>query len=391
MAAIAVLLAIPVTLVLVEVVAAAIPRNRSSSTPTAEEALYGRVAVLVPAHNESAHLLPTLGDIQAQLRSIDRLVVVADNCTDDTAAVAMKAGADVVERSDSSRRGKGYALAHGLDYLSANSPDLVIIIDADCRLADHTIDRLARACAMTHRPVQALDLMVAPAESSINLKVAEFAWRVKNWVRPLGLMRLGLPCQLMGTGMAFPWNLIRSAGLASGSIVEDLKLGHDLALAGHAPVFCPSARVTSVFPMSRAAVETQRLRWEQGHIGLILKSAPRLGWQGIRRADCGLVALALDLAVPPVTLLGILVVTVSVISGLVAILGFSATALWLSAFNLAGLVAGVFLSWFKFGRDVLPPRSVWSIGYYALAKLALYGRIASRKSGAQWIRTDRTR
>ena len=54
--------------------------------------------------------------------------------------------------------------------------------------------------------MQILDLMTAPEDSPINYRVAEFAWRVNNWVRPLGLAALGLPCQLMGTGMAFPWD-----------------------------------------------------------------------------------------------------------------------------------------------------------------------------------------
>ena len=107
-------------------------------------------------------------------------------------------------------------MAWGLRHLGMDPPDIVIIVDADCRLADSAIDRLAAACAVTHRPVQALDLMTAPDESPINFRVAEFAWRLKNWVRPLGLRALGLPCQLMGTGMAFPWDLIRSADLASG-------------------------------------------------------------------------------------------------------------------------------------------------------------------------------
>ena len=90
--------------------------------------------------------------------------------------------------------------------------------------------------------MQALNLQIAPRTNSpIDFRVAEFAFRVKNWVRPLGLRALNLPCQLMGTGMAFPWAVIRSANLASGLAVEDLKLGLDLARAGHPPLFCPSA------------------------------------------------------------------------------------------------------------------------------------------------------
>src|SRR5436853_418709 len=53
-------------------------------------------AVLIPAHNEGAGTLPTIGDVRAQLAPGDRIVVVADNCTDDTAAIAQAAGAEVI-------------------------------------------------------------------------------------------------------------------------------------------------------------------------------------------------------------------------------------------------------------------------------------------------------
>jgi glycosyltransferase involved in cell wall biosynthesis len=186
-----------------------------------------RVAVLVPAHNESSGLLPTLASIQGQLLPGDKILVVADNCTDDTAAIATAGGADVVERKDATKHGKGYALDWGIRRLRMNPPEIVIIIDADCTLMGGAIDQLALTCATTGRPVQALDLMTAPTASQINHQVAEFAWRVKNWVRPLGLRVLKLPCQLMGTGMAFPWEIIGSADLGNGSLVEDLRLGLD--------------------------------------------------------------------------------------------------------------------------------------------------------------------
>ena len=82
--------------------------------------------------------------------------------------------------------------------------------------------------------------MICSPNSAQRTRVREFAWRVKNWVRPLGLSSLGLPCQLMGTGMAFPWEVIADARLATGSLAEDLKLGLELAANGHPPVFCPS-------------------------------------------------------------------------------------------------------------------------------------------------------
>jgi cellulose synthase/poly-beta-1,6-N-acetylglucosamine synthase-like glycosyltransferase len=384
----AVLLAIPVAVFLVEVIGAiALPQR--DHLASLNGGTRGRIAVLVPAHNESIGLLPTLADIKAQLRAADRLLVVADNCEDDTAAVAAAAGAEVLSRNDPDKRGKGYALASGLGHLGADPPDIVIVVDADCRLADAAVDRLASVCAVKGRPVQALYLMNAPSESPVNYRVAEFAWRVKNWARPLGLRAFGLPCQLVGTGMAFPWNAIRSVDLASGSIVEDLKLGLDLALAGSPPVFCPSAGVSSDFPVSVEGIQTQRLRWEQGHIGLILTTAPRLIFAAVARANGDLLALVLDLAVPPLSLLGLLVIAMSIVTGLATLLGVSSSAMLVSSASLVGFAGGVFLCWVKYGRDILPPSAILSIAPYAIGKLPLYGRMLSRKSGRQWIRTDR--
>jgi cellulose synthase/poly-beta-1,6-N-acetylglucosamine synthase-like glycosyltransferase len=382
--------AIPVTVFFVEVVAAITLTQQDRFGPP-NDVLRPRVAVLVPAHNESIGLLRTISGIKDQMHTSDRVLVVADNCTDDTAAVAAAAGAEVVIRNDPDRKGKGYALSWGVHQLSLAPPDMVIMLDADCRLADAAMDRLVAACAATQRPIQALDLMIVPDESRINSRVAEFAWRVKNWVRPLGLHALGLPCQLMGTGMAFPWNVLRSANLASGLIVEDLKLGLDLALAGNPPMFCPSAKVTSDFPLSMEALQSQRLRWEGGHIGMIAMEAPRLLFAAITRANVGLIALALDVAVPPLSLLGMLVIGISVVSGLLTLFGISYVAISISTTCLLLYLAGVFISWLKFGRDILPPRAILSLVTYVIAKLPLYRRILSGESPSEWIRTDRNK
>ena len=377
-----------VAIVFVEVVAAIVrPGQTVVETPVGGNP--HRIAVLVPAHNESTGILPTLVDIKTQLSPGDQLLVVADNCTDDTAAVALEAGANVTRRNDPVRKGKGYALAWGLNHLQLDPPDIVIVIDADCRLADGAIALLAEVCAGTGRPAQALDLMIAPKEASINFRVREFAWRVKNWVRPLGLKAIGLPCQLMGTGMAFPWDLIRSVDLASGSLVEDLKLGLELASINSPPLFCPSAVVISEFPSSVEGVESQRLRWEQGHIGMILTVIPRLVLQATTRRNFNLLILALDAAVPPLTLLCTLTIGMVLVAGLAAILGTSSAALFVSGTTLAGFILSIVFSWMKFGRDIVRPGEIFSIIFYVFRKIPLYGTMMLRNSERHWIRTDR--
>jgi cellulose synthase/poly-beta-1,6-N-acetylglucosamine synthase-like glycosyltransferase len=347
------------------------------------------VAVIVPAHNESAGILPTLADILAQLAGGDRLIVVADNCSDDTAAVAASAGAEVTIRNESGKIGKGYALAWGIDHLRSRPSETVVVIDADCRVGEGTLDRLAVACSTTGRPVQALDLMLAPTGSPAIMRVAEFAWRLKNWVRPLGLRVLGLPCQLMGTGMAFPWAVIRSANLAGGEIVEDIKLGLDLALAGAPPVFCPSAVVTSCFPTSPVGAQTQRQRWEQGHLSIMVRLVPRLLAAGVVHANVELCSMALDLAIPPLVLLLSLSLLILAISFMATIIGLTSLPFVLALLSLLLFGISVFAAWRKYGADILSGRDLSQVAIYMLRKIPMYLKILKQRSQMGWIRTDR--
>src|SRR5215469_1653770 len=171
------------TVLFVEVLAAILGR----SSPEAERGERRSVAALIPAHNESLLIASTIRSLAPQLLEHDRLVVVADNCTDDTAAIAAAEGAEVVVRTDAERRGKGYALDAGVNFLRVAPPDVVLIVDADCLLSADAVDRLARMVVARGKPAQALNLMQATADAAPSMRLAEFAWLVKNKVRPQGL------------------------------------------------------------------------------------------------------------------------------------------------------------------------------------------------------------
>ena len=346
-----------------------------------------RVAVLVPAHNEEAGLAATLASLMPQLHPGDRLLVVADNCDDDTAGVARRAGAEVRERHHATERGKGYALDFGVRSLADAPPEVLIIVDADCLAADGALARLAHEAAALGRPVQALYLMYAPG-GSLMKKIAEFAWVVKNQVRPLGFHRLGLPCQLMGTGMAFPWAIISKAALANGHIVEDMKLGLDLALVGKAPRFCPGALVSSTFPTSQAGTDSQRTRWEHGHLSMIVAEAPRLLWRGLAKGSVQSVAMALDLCVPPIALLCLLTVALSALAALFAAFTGALAPLLLAAVALGALGLAVLLAWAGFGRALLSAGDLLTAVLYMFAKIPLYLRFFINRQ-VEWVRSKR--
>jgi len=377
------LLALPVAVLAVQIVLAG--RARAPAFPAA---VRPRLAVLMPAHDEALLIQRSVAAVLPQLQPGDRLLVVADNCSDDTAALARAAGAEVIERKDAERRGKGYALDFGRSHLAADAPELVIILDADCEPGEQALQRLAETCAASGRPAQALYLMRAPAGAGLKLRIAEFAWRVKNRLRPAGWAALGLPCQLMGSGMAFAWRDLMAIELASGHLVEDLKMGLDLCRLGRPPLFCPQARVFSDFPASEEGLASQRTRWEHGHLGVILAEVPRLLAESVRRGDRALLALTLDLLVPPLALLTLLVLLALGLAGLWLLLSGQGTPLALALVLALAMGGTVLLAWWRCGRDLLALGTLLYAPVYALKKIPLYlGFVVKRQ--VEWVRSRR--
>lgn len=352
-----------------------------------------RLAVLIPAHDEAGGIAATLATLTPQLRPGDRLLVVADHCNDATADVARTGGAEVTVRQGAAERGKGHALAFGAAHLAAGAaPEVLVVVDADCRLEAGSLTALARAAAAQGGPVQALYLMhQPPGRDGLGARVATFAWRVKNGLRPSGWQRLGWPCQLTGSGMAWPFALVPPAQLASASVVEDMQLGLQLAAAGHAPQWCAEARVHSEFPSDPAAVQTQRTRWEHGHLGLLQHTALPLLGRALGRRDAALAALALDLAVPPLALLVVLTGALAALALVLWGLDWVDAVAPLALGGLLGLLAlGVLRAWWLCGRDLLRATELLRAPLVLLAKLPLYLRYLTRRQ-TRWVRTKRDR
>jgi cellulose synthase/poly-beta-1,6-N-acetylglucosamine synthase-like glycosyltransferase len=188
--------------------------------------------------------------------------------------------------------------------------------------------------------------------------------------------------------MAFPWASLAQANLATGHIVEDLKLGLELARAGSAPMLCPQALVTSNFPTSGEGIAAQRTRWEHGHLSVISIDALRLLLDGVRSRRLELLALALDLSVPPIALLALSITAIWVSS---AILFYFTAAVWPVALaSLAGLemAAAVLASWQVYGREILSLSNLSLSVIYAVRKIPMYLRYLIARQ-VDWVRSKR--
>jgi cellulose synthase/poly-beta-1,6-N-acetylglucosamine synthase-like glycosyltransferase len=380
------LLSVPVLVVSLQVLLA-LPRR---PVPRTLEGVRGRVAVLVPAHDEELVIGETLASISRQLETGDRLVVVADNCSDRTADVAREHGAEVTLRTDSVLRGKGFAMDHGLKFLQQTGPrETIIFIDADCELQDNCIDRLERMCAQSRRPTQAVYLMVPPQQHQDTASLSAFAWKLKNLVRPLGWHRVNFPCEMQGSGMAFPWEVTQSMDLAGADLAEDTKLGLDLALKGFLPQFCPDAVVTSAVAAGGIPSHSQRVRWEHGTMELMMRYVPRLLARACRTRNLALAAMALDLSVPPLALFAMMLCAYSTLAVVLLFSFGTGGPAKVALISWALFFVSIALAWWRYGRDMLPlHRFVFIIPSYVARKLPIYASLFLSRQ-REWVKSKR--
>jgi hypothetical protein len=379
-------LALPALVFVVEC-AAALTAGEPAAPPASTARPRG--VVMIPAHDEERGISGTVAALRPLLGPADRLLVVADNCGDATASAARAAGAEVIERRDPARRGKGYAIAFAVDALAAAPPDVVVIVDADCRMSADGIAILAREATATDRPVQAEYLLTPPEHPTPRGTLSALAVLVRNRIRPLGLRRLGLPTHLTGSGMAFPWSVLRAAPNLGSNLVEDLVLGLELALAGHPPLMCPAVRVSSELPEGDDAALGQRRRWEHGQLATLRQYGPRMIVAGLRRGSADLLALGLDLCVPPLALLVTMLGGGAAAGLALALLRGSAVPFAVTALALVAVAATVVGAAAKFGGDRLPLRHLLLVPFYVFWKLPLYLSFVTRGKHKSWDRTRR--
>jgi len=383
----AVLTSVPMLLVILEAITAMGFRHKRRPA-VAPGKKFPRTVVLIPAHNEEDVISRCLASLSVDLPPNCRLLCVAHNCTDATAEVARNLGAEVVEVQDAGHGGKPDALKAGLRWLDANPPEVVVIVDADCVVSEGAVRILATRAWELNRPVMGA-YFFAPADAEKGLAtLSSLAVLLKNYVRPLGLRALGLPCLLNGSGSAYPFQVIRNAPQGKGAIAEDYQLAIDLLERGYPTTFVPEARVDGQLPKRDDTALRQRRRWEHGHMFLVFRTAPRLMLEGLRRLDKNRLGLALEVAVPPLAFLGMMwVIAVSLSLTLYAFNGHGGPLGFLAG-TAAMFAAAVLMSWMRFAGIKSTLAALAAVPGYLLWKLPMYREFFTRRE-TRWVKTAR--
>ncbi len=236
-------------------------------------------AVIVPAHNES-RVLPKLIESlheQSYPRELYDIFVIADNCTDDTAAIARQHDATVYERFDETKRSKPYALEWFFERLwqRERQYDAIVMFDADNLVSSNFLLEMNSELCQGKQVIQGYLDTKNPDDSLITQYYAIAYWYMnRTW--QLARRNLGLANALGGTGVCIQTGVLRRLGWGVTSLTEDLEFTMKAVLNGVKPTFAWDAKIYDEKPSDFKSSWRQRLRWMRGHWDVAFNYVPAL-------------------------------------------------------------------------------------------------------------------
>ncbi len=372
--------------------AAAVHRLRAGFNPPAS-VRPRMLAVLVPAHNEEQLIARCVGSLLDQSYPRDRydIVVIADNCVDETAARARASGARVMVRDQPDAKGKGQALRWAMDTLLSGDapPDAIAIVDADSVADRGMLAALESELAAGHHAVQA-DYVVLPVAGSPKSELVAAGFLLFHRVRLSGRAALGMPASLVGNGMLLSRELLECHPWDAFTGVEDLEYTIRLRLGGIRPRFATGAIVSGPMPATRAGAVRQRIRWEGGRFNVVKTRLWPLVRTAALRRDPRLLDAALDLATPPLGLLCMAIIGGALVTGALAwarLVPLWAVAPWLIA--VVSVPAFVTVGLLAAGAPRSTFRALLGAPGFLAWKLLTYSQLIRGFDALRWDRSDR--
>lgn len=263
-------------------------------------------ALVVAAHNEEI----VIGKIVESLLKLDYpkelydIFVIADNCTDSTAAIAREAGAKVFERANKEKRGKGYALEWMFDKLFKMNKkyDAIAVFDADNLVSANFLKEMNSRMCEGYKVVQGYIDSKNPHDSWITESYSISFWSASRLFQ-LARTNLGLSNQIGGTGFVVDTEVLRKLGWGATCLTEDLEFTCKLILNGYKVGWAHEAVVYDEKPLTLKQSWNQRKRWMQGFADVASRFFTKLIKKAVKDRDFVAFDCALYVIQPFVVLL----------------------------------------------------------------------------------------
>ncbi len=228
-----------------------------------------RFMTIIPAHNEAAVVTNLIESLKKQdyPKELYDIYVIADNCTDNTAEIARKAGAIVFERFDETKKTKGFALQWFLaQKIEENAPyDAFCVFDADNIADKNFLKAMNKKLCQGENVVQGYRDIKNPTDNWITAGYAIFYWTMNRFYH-LARYNLGLSPLLNGTGFMVRFDVIKPTGWDTNTLTEDIEFSLKNIIEGRKLGWATDAIVYDEQPTGFKQSWSQRSRWTVGHI-----------------------------------------------------------------------------------------------------------------------------
>ena len=341
-----------------------------------------RFCFVVPAHDEGRGVADCVHSLRQCEKGIHdfAVVVIADNCSDDTARHAESAGARVLIRQDPQRRGKGFALSHAFQILLQEPHDVFIVVDADTRVEPNLLLAMAPLFLSGADAVQSRYLASNP-DATLRTRLMHVAWLAYNILRLRGREYWGCSVNILGNGFALGREALLQVPFDADSIAEDLDYHIRFVASGRRVRFCEATTVWAPAPASGAVASAQRARWEGGRFRMMKERLPSL-LRGIAGGQWRLVEPALDLLLLPLAFQVLLFIALALLPW--------APARWVGLAGLAIVTLHVIAAMLVSRAGPRYWLALATAPFYIVWKLTLGKRlIAAAGKNAAWVRTER--
>jgi 1,2-diacylglycerol 3-beta-glucosyltransferase len=344
--------------------------------------------IVIPAHNEEAGITRTVSSVLALDWPADRfrVNVVADNCTDATAAVAAQAGAQVLVRQNAELRGKGYALTFAFDESRQRGwAQALVIIDADSLVSPNLLESIAARLERGEQAVQ-VHYGVSNIHASWRTRLMAIALGAFHRVRSRGRERLGLSCGIRGNGWAVTHALLKEVPFDRYSLAEDVDFGIDLGMRGLRIAYADEAWCDGEMVSGGTNAQSQRRRWEEGRLEILRNRTLPLLKRAFTAPSLVCLDLAMDLLVLPLSYVALNAVLLTAAGWLLIPAASNSVWLWLGPLCCASLALYVMRGWQLSNTGTRGLLDLLRAPFFMLWKLAVVFR---RKRTTEWVRTNR--
>ncbi|MGD9560022.1 MAG: glycosyltransferase family 2 protein [Oscillospiraceae bacterium] len=297
--------------------------KRRKALPAA--APHTRFALVVAARNEAA----VIGQLVESLReqnypdALYDIIVAPNNCTDDTRAVALAAGAQVFDPVGEVHS-KGEVLAQvSAVLLRQKKHHAVCVFDADNLVHPDFLQRMNDAFAAGYHVAQGFRDSKNPADTAVSTCYSVCYWMLNRFYNG-GREALGLSGLVNGSGFMVSRKLLKElGGFQTTTMTEDYEFSAQCVLKGHKVHYVHDAIIYDEQPLTFFQSWRQRRRWSTGSVQCMEIYTSDLVKGAFKRRSWVCMDLAITYLTPMVQLVSFLVWLGTAVLGAYGVMEFN--------------------------------------------------------------------